>query len=74
VRALERGKRDEAIELATRSIEADPTDALPYLIKGSAFLEKGDMKSARAVFDACVTQAKKGAAYECAAMGGKKQR
>lgn len=74
VRALERGKRDEAIELASRSIEADPSDALPYLIKGSAFLEKGDMKSARAVFDACVTHAKRGAAYECAAMGGKKQR
>lgn len=74
VRALERGKRDEAIELATRSIEADPSDALPYLIKGSGFLEKGDMKSARAVFDACVTHAKRGAAYECAAMGGKKQR
>jgi hypothetical protein len=74
VRALERGRRDEAIELATRSIEADPTDALPYLIKGSAFLEKGDMKSARAAFDACMTHAKRGAAYECAAMGGKKQR
>jgi predicted Zn-dependent protease len=74
VRALERGKRDEAIELAARSIAADPTDALPYLVHGSALMEKGDAKAARVVFDACVTHAKKGAVYECAAMGGRKQR
>jgi hypothetical protein len=62
---LEAGKYREAIELATEAIEADPTDADPYLYKATALLETGKHAEARAVFARCVEQATRGQKQEC---------
>ncbi len=62
---LEAGKYREAIDLATNAIEADPTDAAPYLYKGTALLETGQNSAARGVFARCVEQATRGQKQEC---------
>jgi len=62
---LERGKFKEAIEKASASIEADPTDANPYMYWGTALMETGKMKEAKAVFGRCTESATRGPKHEC---------
>jgi len=69
---LNRGKRTEAMAVARRAIEADPSDANPYLYLGSALQESGKWKEGVEAYSECVRHATKGPVYECRAMGGKK--
>lgn len=69
---LNRGKLKDAIPVARRAIEADPTDALPYLYLGSALQETGKWKDGIAAYSECVRHATKGPVNECRAMGGRK--
>ncbi len=62
---LERGNNKGAIEQATAAIEADPTDAAPYLYWGTALMELGKNKDARAIFARCVDQATRGPKSDC---------
>jgi hypothetical protein len=63
--ALERGKYADAIDLAKQSIDADPTDANPYLYLGTALLETGKRGEAKAAFGACVDTATRGPKADC---------
>jgi len=72
LRLLNMGRYDDAIAAADVAIAADPEDALPYLCKGSALADKGDQAGARSAYSDCVREAKRGAVYECAALGGRK--
>lgn len=69
---LNRGKRAEAIEAAKKAIAADPADALPYLLMGSALQDSGKWKDGIEAYSECVRHATKGPVHECRAMGGKK--
>lgn len=64
-RLLEGAKYAAAIEAARESIEADPTDALPYLCWGTALLNTGKSAEAKEVFDRCTKQATRGQVREC---------
>jgi tetratricopeptide (TPR) repeat protein len=67
-KALERGKRQDAIDAGQRSVDLDPTDAEAWLILGSAQQEAGHWKEARESFVACTKQAKAGPIGECRMM------
>jgi hypothetical protein len=62
-------KRDVkgAIDVATRSIEADPEDATTYLILGAAQMEALLAKDAAETFKNCIKLAKTGPVAECRA-------
>jgi tetratricopeptide (TPR) repeat protein len=62
---LERGKYKESIVLAEQAVDADPTDAYPYLYWGTALMETGKRAEAKAVFTRCLETAKKGPINEC---------
>jgi hypothetical protein len=62
---LERGNNKGAIEAATAAVEADPTDADPYLYWGTALMELGKRADAKQVFGRCVDQATRGRKAEC---------
>ncbi|HEU4408659.1 MAG TPA: response regulator [Polyangiaceae bacterium] len=64
-RLLEGGKYADAIEAARVAIEADPSDALPYLCWGTALLNMGRAAEAKEVFDRCTRQATRGQVREC---------
>ena len=67
-RALERGKRKDAIDAAQRSVDLDPTDAEAWLILGSAQQDSGKWKDARESFVSCTKEAKLGPIGECRMM------
>jgi hypothetical protein len=69
---LNRGKNKDAIVKAREAIEADPTDAMPYLYLGSALQETGKWKDGIEAYSECVRHATKGPVHECRAMGGRK--
>jgi predicted Zn-dependent protease len=62
---LERGSYKAAIEKATASLDADPTDASPYLYAGTALMELGKLKEAKVLFARCVENATRGPRHEC---------
>jgi hypothetical protein len=66
--SLERGKRQDAIDAAGRSVELDPTDAEAWLILGSAQQDSGHWKEGRDAYSECVKQAKVGPIGECRMM------
>lgn len=65
--ALERGRVQDAIEAAERSVDFDPTDAEAWLILGAGYLEKGRSADARKAFQSCSKEAKRGPVGECRA-------
>jgi hypothetical protein len=67
-RALELGHVPEAIERGEKSVAVDPTDREAWLILGAAYQHAGAHEDARRCFQACLTQGKHGATWECAAM------
>jgi hypothetical protein len=64
-RLLEANKFEGTIEAARESIEADPTDALPYLCWGTALLNTGKAAEAKEVFERCAKHATRGQVREC---------
>jgi TolA-binding protein len=62
---LERGNYRGAIEKATASVDADPTDANAYLYWGTALMELGKHKDAKAIFARCAESATRGPKHEC---------
>jgi Flp pilus assembly protein TadD len=60
------GKYGTAIEHATASVAADPTDANAYLYWGTALMEQGKRADAKAVFAKCLSAATRGPKHECA--------
>ncbi len=66
--ALERGRAAQAIELALRATEADPTSADAWLTLGAAYDTQGQSGKARAAYRACLDRGKGGARSECRAM------
>jgi predicted Zn-dependent protease len=69
-RMLERGKADQAIELATRYTQARPQEAFGWLILGAAREQKGDRAKARETYRTCGRVAKGAHVGECRALGG----
>jgi tetratricopeptide (TPR) repeat protein len=67
-RALELGHVTEAIELGEKAVAVDPTDRETWLILGAAYQHAGAQEDARRCFQACLTQGKRGATWECSAM------
>ncbi len=67
LRALERSDFKAAIDLGSRAVDADPTDASPYLYWGTALMETGKRADAKAVFGKCVEAATRGPKHECRA-------
>jgi hypothetical protein len=69
---LNRGKRKEAMDKAREAIAADPSQAMPYLLLGSALQDSGKWKEGIEAYSECVRNATKGPVNECRAMGGHK--
>jgi len=69
--ALERGKEEKAIELATRYTSAHPAEAFGWLVLGAAYEQLGKRDKAREVYSKCAKQAKGAYIGECRALGGK---
>ena len=65
LKALEQGKWARAAEMAQAAISAHPDDATLYLYQGTALQEMGRRGDAKAVFQKCVEQAKRGPIHEC---------
>jgi tetratricopeptide (TPR) repeat protein len=65
LKALEQGKWARAAEMAQAAISAHPDDATLYLYHGTALQEMGRRGDAKAVFQKCVEQAKRGPIHEC---------
>jgi hypothetical protein len=68
LRLLEKAKNAEAMIAATKSLDADPTDAMPYLVLGSALQDAGHWNEAAHAYKLCLKNAKKGMVEECRAM------
>ena len=69
---LNRGNRKEAMAKAREAIAADPTQALPYLLLGSALQDSGKWKDGIDAYSDCVRTATKGPVGDCRQMGGHK--
>ncbi len=65
LKALEQGKWARAAEMAQAAIAASPDDATLYLYQATALQEMGRRGDAKAVFQKCVEQAKRGPIHEC---------
>lgn len=65
---LKKSKNSEAMEAASAALDADPTDAMPYLVLGSALQDAGHWKEAHRAYELCVKNATKGLVGECHAM------
>jgi hypothetical protein len=65
---LEQAKNPEAMAAARAAMAADPRDAMPYLVLGSALQDLGYWKQAHETYALCVKNAKKGMIDECRAM------
>ncbi|MCU0684121.1 MAG: septation ring formation regulator EzrA [Polyangiaceae bacterium] len=63
--SFERRRYREAIEQASRAVEADPSEAGPYLLWARALVETGQRAEAKRVFSRCLEQATKGPKDEC---------
>ena len=70
-KALERGKNDDAIEMATRYTRAYPKEAFGWLILGAAYDQAGKRGEARNVYRQCAKVAKGAYVGECTALGGR---
>jgi hypothetical protein len=68
LKLLEKSKNAEAMIAATKSLDADPTDAMPYLVLGSALQDAGRWNEAAHAYKLCLKNAKKGMVEECRAM------
>jgi Flp pilus assembly protein TadD len=64
---LEKGLLERAIATARRAIEADPEDAMAWLILGAAEMESMHDADAAKTFRSCVQLAKRGPISECRA-------
>lgn len=62
---LEAGNFKGAIEKSMASVEADPSDAGPYMYWGTALMELGRRPESKEVFAKCVETATRGAKHEC---------
>ncbi len=69
---LNRGNRKDAMAKAREAIAADPTQALPYLLLGSALQDSGKWKDGIEAYSECVRNATKGPVSDCRQMGGHK--
>jgi cytochrome c-type biogenesis protein CcmH/NrfG len=69
---LNRGNRKEAMAKAREAIAADPSQALPYLLLGSALQDSGKWKDGIDAYSDCVRTATKGPVGDCRQMGGHK--
>jgi DNA-binding response OmpR family regulator len=69
-RALERGDRRRAIDLARQATSANPADAEAWLTLGAAFDASGRSADARAAYQSCVARGKGGRVDECRALLG----
>ena len=69
---LNRGNRKEAMVKAREAIAADPSQALPYLLLGSALQDSGKWKDGIEAYSECVRNATKGPVGDCRQMGGHK--
>jgi hypothetical protein len=69
---LNRGKMGAAIETSRAAIAADPSQALPYLLLGSALQSSGKWKDGIEAYCECVRHATHGPVAECRAVGGHK--
>ena len=69
---LNRGNRKEAMAKAREAITADPSQALPYLLLGSALQDSGKWKDGIEAYSECVRNATKGPVGDCRQMGGHK--
>ena len=65
---LKKSKNSEAIAKASAALDADPSDAMPYLILGSALQEINHWREARRAYTLCTKNATKGMVDECRAM------
>ena len=69
---LNRGNRKDAMVKAHEAIAADPSEAMAYLLLGSALQDSGKWKDGIEAYSECVRNATKGPVNECRAMGGHK--
>jgi Flp pilus assembly protein TadD len=65
---LKKAKNSEAMVAATKALEADPSDAMPYLVLGSALQDAGRWREATRAYQICAKTAKRGMVDECRAM------
>jgi hypothetical protein len=65
---LNKSKNPEAMVKASEALEKDPTDAMPYLVLGSALQDANRWKEAHHAYEVCTKTAKKGMVDECRAM------
>ncbi len=65
---LKKSKNPEAMAKASDALDADPSDAMPYLVLGSALQDAGRWKEAHHAYALCVKNATKGMVDECRAM------
>jgi Tfp pilus assembly protein PilF len=65
---LKKSKNPEAMDAASAALEADPTDAMPYLVLGSALQDAGHWREAHRTYELCVKNATRGMVGECRAM------
>ncbi len=63
--SFERKRYREAIDFASRAVEAYPNDAAPYLIWAKALAETGQRGEAKRVFARCLERATEGPKGEC---------
>lgn len=65
---LQEAKNPEAMAAARAALDADPTDAMPYLVLGSALQDTGKWPEAHQTYELCVKVATRGMLDECRAM------
>jgi hypothetical protein len=65
LRTLESGNNKGAVEKSSAAVDADPTDAAPYLYWGTALMNMGKMADAKKVFQTCVDKATHGPKNDC---------
>jgi hypothetical protein len=65
---LKKMKDPEAMAAARAALDADPKDAMPYLVLGSALQDLNQWKEAHHIFELCAKSATKGMVDECHAM------
>ena len=65
---LKEAKNPEAAAAARVALDADPTEAMPYLVLGSALQDTGHWTEAHHTYELCVKAAKHGMVDECRAM------
>jgi Flp pilus assembly protein TadD len=69
-KALERGQRGKAIELARRATQENPGDANAWLTLGAAYDAAGSPGAAKAAYKSCVATAHGANVSECRALAG----